>query len=131
MANSLQQKLFLKPGQSVLLNKVPSGEDPLIAILRETNAVSLDSASGGPFDLILAYFYLWTDVEAQFQDLVARLSPGGKLWIVFPKKTAKQKSDLSRDILHERMMTTFGWEFTTLISLDETWSAFRLSPPGK
>jgi hypothetical protein len=60
----------------------------------------------------------------------AALKPVSLLWISFPKGSSKIQTDLTRDK---------GWDsvrdlkWVTLVSVDETWSAFSLRPykPGE
>ncbi len=60
------------------------------------------------------------------------LKPESLLWLTFPKGTSKIQTDMRRDQ---------GWEaaqglnlkWVTLVSVDDTWSAFALRPyrPGE
>jgi len=88
----------------------------------------------------LAGQFDWIQIFAQNSTELARLAPrafkalkpDAILWISFPKGSSKIQTDLTRDK---------GWEsvrkldlkWLTLVSVDETWSAFALRPyrPGE
>jgi len=55
------------------------------------------------------------------------LKPGGLLWFAYRKKSSKVKTDISRDIIWEGLMS-IGIHPVTLISIDDTWSALRFRP---
>ena len=52
------------------------------------------------------------------------------LWFAYPKKSSSIKTDITRDkgwdTIHNR-----GWAGVSMISIDDTWSAFRVRPQGK
>ena len=48
-------------------------------------------------------------------------------WLVYPKKSGKIESDLSRDIIW-RMIEEYGYRPVSIISIDDTWSAMRVRP---
>ena len=86
----------------------------------------------GKFDWIQIFVQHSAEL-AKFAPQVAKaLKPDAMLWISFPKGSSKRQTDLTRD---------HGWEslrklhlkWLTLISVDETWSAFALRPykPGE
>ena len=64
-------------------------------------------------------------LEAALPGASAALDSPGTLWIAYPKGSSKLQTDLTRDQ---------GWDalkeqdlmWLTLISIDETWSAFSL-----
>ena len=71
-------------------------------------------------------------------DELAKLGPkavgaveyDGLLWISYPKKSSKVKTDLTRDVLWELMSDT-GLRPVTQVSVDSTWSAMRFRPTEK
>jgi hypothetical protein len=56
-----------------------------------------------------------------------KVSPGGILWICYPKKSSEVKTDISRDVGWD-VVHKAGWEGVTLISVDDIWSAMRFRP---
>ncbi|MDP3450678.1 MAG: hypothetical protein Q8R87_08865, partial [Anaerolineaceae bacterium] len=53
------------------------------------------------------------------------LAPGGILWVIYPKLTSALRSDVSRDTIW-KYAETIGWTGVAMVSVDETWSAFRM-----
>ena len=52
------------------------------------------------------------------------------IWIYYPKKTGRIKSDLSRDVCW-KILVPQGFTPNSQISIDETWSALRFKPIEK
>ena len=80
---------------------------------------------GGEHDWILLYARDRAALEASLPTVAAALASPGTLWIAYPKGSSKVQTDLTRDA---------GWDvvkdhdlmWLTLISIDDTWSAFSL-----
>lgn len=53
-----------------------------------------------------------------------RLDDGALLWIAYPKKTGRIKSDMTRDNGWETVLAA-GYEAVTQMAVDEDWSALR------
>ena len=51
----------------------------------------------------------------------------GVLWISYPKRSSKVKTDLSRDVGWD-VVANAGLRPVTQVSVDETWSALRFRP---
>jgi len=125
---SLVQKLKLKPGQRVAVIGAPEG------YLEELGALppgaELAERLEGSFDWLQVFVRNKAELDALVPRLLAALKPESLLWITFPKGTSKIQTDLTRDK---------GWDsvrdlkWVTLVSVNETWSAFSLRPykPGE
>ncbi len=72
------------------------------------------------------------ELDRLFPRLVRALKPDALLWISYPKGTSKIQTDLTRDKGWDVIRHT-DLKWITLISVDETWSAFALRPykPGE
>ena len=74
--------------------------------------------------------------QAQLKQLAPKaaraLAADGLLWISFPKGSSKIQTDLTRDKGWD-VLKPLDLKWVTLISVDETWSAFALRPyrPGE
>jgi hypothetical protein len=85
----------------------------------------LATSTNGTHDWILLYVADRAALEAALPAASAALATPGTLWIAYPKGSSKRQTDLTRDQ---------GWEalkdadlmWLSLVSLDETWSAFSL-----
>ena len=64
--------------------------------------------------------------------LVKALAPESLLWISFPKGTSGIQTDLTRDKGWDALKSV-DLKWVTLISVNDTWSAFCLRPykPGE
>jgi hypothetical protein len=85
----------------------------------------LATSTNGTHDWILLYAENRAALEAALPAASVALASPGTLWIAYPKGSSKRQTDLTRDQ---------GWEslkdadlmWLTLVSIDETWSAFSL-----
>ena len=124
--SALSQKLKLKPGARAAVLNPPKG------YLKELvpSGVTIDASLDGQYDWVQIFVSSRADLEALIPAVSAALKPVSLLWISFPKGSSKIQTDLTRDR---------GWEsvrdlkWTTLVSVNDTWSAFSLRPykPGE
>lgn len=123
--SALAKKLKLKPGQRAVIVNAPQGYiDKLSPLPAE---VKVEDKLSGKFDWAQAFVKNKSELDKLVPRLVRALMPESLLWITYPKGTSKIQTDLTRDK---------GWEviahsdlkWITLISVDETWSAFCLRP---
>ncbi len=121
----LIKKLGMRPGQRVLILNAPPGYVESLAGLPEEVEVSYEPE--GEYDCV----HLFVKNRAEFQDLspaaVQALTYDGLLWLSYPKKSSKVKTDLSREVMWELMEGT-GLRPVSQISIDEVWSALRFRP---
>ena len=82
-------------------------------------------STNGTHDWILLFVENRAALETALPAVSAALASPGTLWIAYPKGASKRQTDLTRDQ---------GWDslkdadlmWLTLVSIDETWSAFSL-----
>ena len=124
----LAKKLLLKPGQRVAIMQAPEGFRAALGPLAEgiTVAETLD----GPFDLGLVFVREKAAVDRLVPLAIAALTPGGVLWLAYPTKSGKVKTDITRDAGWEAVYA-MGWRPVTQIALDEVWSALRFRPEAE
>jgi hypothetical protein len=114
MDSILLKKLNYSTGMSAISF---GGMDPLLAhkgILVQSNKEA---------DILFFFARQSADLESSFSVFYSRVKEGGLIWILFPKKSAGMQSDLSRDRGWEPI-DELGLKPLTLISFDDTWSAF-------
>lgn len=131
MAGSdLAKKMRLEPSMRAAVINAPQGylkeHGALPASVRVAEKVS------GKLDWVQLFVKDKAELGKLLPRVVRALAPEGLLWISFPKGSSKIQTDLTRDE---------GWEalehvdlkWVTLISVNETWSAFALRPyrPGE
>jgi len=79
----------------------------------------------GQHDWILLYAVDRATLDRWLPAAAAALTSPGTLWIAFPKGSSKVQTDLARDAGWDAVRgTDLMW--LTLVSIDETWSAFSL-----
>lgn len=123
--SSLAAKLQLKPGTQVHPVNVPQGYD--YAALLGESGVEVVTEGSGPFDAVHLWVTKKAEVDEQAAQAIALVKPGGLLWLSYPKKSGKIKTDINRDSGWEAVHGA-GWEGVRLISIDDTWSAMRCRP---
>ena len=123
---ALARKLRLKPGQSALAVGAP---EEYVAALRAAlgaDAVMVE-AGGRACDLVGLFARSRAEVEAGAPVAIAAVRTGGALWIMWPKKTARQATDLDRDALWA-LIQPLGWGPVASVAVDKTWSGLRFRP---
>ena len=120
--NPLIKKLQIKPGHKIAILNSPPGYLSSLSGLPEE--VTPDLQLNGEYDLIHAFFTQLSVLESQIDGLKSALVENGILWISYPKQSAKQNTDLNRDILRKNLMNQ-DLKAVSQISIDDTWSALR------
>ncbi len=95
------------------------------AALGEARGAPIPDRLTGPHDWILFYASDRAALDRGLIVAAAALDSPGTLWIAYPKGSSKRQTDLTRDQ---------GWDalrdvdlmWLSLISIDDTWSAFGL-----
>jgi hypothetical protein len=119
---SLVEKLGLKAGfKTRLINPPPAYEAALGEL---PPGVTLVEAGAGPLDFIQFFTKERADLEAQFAALKHELAPAGMLWISWPKKASKLKTDLDENIIRE-IGLAHGLVDVKVCAIDETWSGLK------
>ncbi len=86
----------------------------------------------GKFDWVQVFVQNKAELDRLAPKAAKALSPDALLWISFPKGASKIQTDLTRDQGWE-IVRSLALKWITLISVNETWSAFSLRPykPGE
>lgn len=122
--NPLLKKLRLKPGNRVLLlHAEPIWE----SIFLPENAV--ENTPEGTYDFILFFAPDKATLDELAPVVRQAATPETIVWAAFYKGTSKVHTDLTRDKGWESMPSA-DWQFLTLVSLDEQWSAFGFRLAG-
>ncbi len=128
--SALARKMKLKPGQRAALVNAPEGYlkelSPLPAGVEVTEKLQ------GEFDWLQIFVKNKAELDKLVPKVIAALKPESLLWITFPKGTSKIQTDLTRDKGWD-LLQQAELKWVTLISVNETWSAFALRPykPGE
>ena len=119
-AKSVAQKARVKPHSTVaVLNSVPAVVESL-GLPEDVTFVD-----PGKAQLVFLFVSSRADLESRMPRAVSGLAVGAALWVFFRKGAKAVGLDMSRDdvwAIAERL----GMRPLGLVSVDETWSAFRL-----
>ena len=128
--SSLAKKMKLKPGLRATVINQPDGY--MAELSPPPPGVQMSTRLAGRFDWIQIFVKDQAALKQLAPRAIKALTPGGHLWISFPKGSSKIQTDLSGDQ---------GWDsirqadlkWVTLISVNATWSAFgvRTYKPGE
>ncbi len=119
---SLCERLQVKPGRTLRLINPPDGFNSLLGPLPERSkmAPKFDKA-----DVVLFFVKNMEWLKTGLSAAADALTPGGILWVIYPKLTSALRSDVNRDKIFQ-YAATIGWTGVAMTSVDETWSAFRM-----
>ena len=120
--SALARKMKMKPDSRVAIINAPEG---YLNEFLHNHEVSRNL--NGKFDWIQIFVTNKADVDELAPKAAQALNPESILWISFPKGKSKIQTDLTRDQGWESV-NALGLKWITLISVDETWSAFALRP---
>ncbi|HEX3581637.1 MAG TPA: hypothetical protein VH087_07720 [Thermoanaerobaculia bacterium] len=84
----------------------------------------------GKFDFVQLFVKSEAELAKVAPKAVAALEPDAILWVSFPKGSSKIQTDLTRDKGWDSLRK-FPLKWITLISVNDTWSAFALGPLKK
>lgn len=121
----LVKKLGLKDGMRALLIGVP---ETLPDISGFPGFASVENAvpegAGRVFDYAHVFEVDRARLEAFAVRIRATLKPDGMVWISWPKKVSKVKTDITEDVLRAIFLPT-GLVDVKVAAMDETWSGLK------
>jgi len=118
----LAKKIKLKSGFKAAVINAPEN---YVDTLKHDTALS--PTLNGRFDWIQIFVRNQAELDELAPKAVKALKPESMLWISFPKGTSKIQTDLTRDKGWESLRA-LDLKWITLVSVNETWSAFALRP---
>ena len=87
-------------------------------------AVGVERNARGEADVIVLFTTRLADLARRFEALAGRLDPAGGLWVAWPKKSAKVRTDLSFEEV-QRVGLGAGLVDNKSCAIDDTWQALR------
>lgn len=123
--SSLIKRLGIKPGQRLLIVNAPPGYIDRLTPLPEN--ATLTEQMEGVYDFVNVFVHNQAEVEHYAVPALQALKPGGLLWLAYPKRNSKVKTDLTRDIGWEAIKNA-GYDAIAQVAVDETWTATRFRP---
>ena len=121
-AKTVAEKARLKPGTTIaVLNRVPGVVESL-GLPEGVAFVALADAQ-----LVFLFVSTRAELDVQLPPAVAGLAPGAALWVFYRKGSRAAGLDVNRDDIWA-LAEKLGLRPLGLVSVDDTWSAFRLRP---
>ena len=117
MATSLAQKLKIKAGCTIRAINAPDNfSETLPAEVNFTNAASADQIHWFVKDQ--------QQLEKDLKEVVSCIEGDRICWVYYPKGSSGMQTDLTRDRGWDKLLAHREYQWLSLISFDETWSAF-------
>lgn len=122
MASSTAQKLRIREGDSIFPIHPPIDYEPSLGALPPGSHITATATGAG-------HVHWFVKNKAQMQQelkTILELVKANKIcWVFFPKGSSNVQTDLNRDSVWEQLMK-HDLQFLTLVSFNDTWSAFGL-----
>jgi hypothetical protein len=118
---TVAEKMRIKPGARVALIHAP--EQMKRGLGLPAGADFVDSASEA--DVVLLFATTQTEYAERVEALQPKLARTAVLWVCYPKGSKAAGLDISRDTIWAHAEAR-GWRPVGLVSIDDTWSGFRL-----
>lgn len=119
-------KIGIQPGQQILLVQAP---DFILFLFRNGNIpVDVKAIGRKKYDLVWGFINKRDDLEARLPGLKTRLKSTGMIWISWFKKSSKQPTELTEDLIRDAALRNNLVDIK-VASVDENWSALKLVIP--
>ncbi len=119
----LPQKLGIRAGHRVALDRAPSGFEATLGPLPEGVRL-LPASVGRDFDVILLFVKDLKTLEARLEPAIQKMAPATALWICWPKKTSPLAADVDETKVRERGLAA-GIVDIKVCAVDENWSGHK------
>jgi hypothetical protein len=121
----LPKKLGIKEGHRVAFIGAPTTFDATLGAPLEGVTIARTARGAHAFDVIVLFAKAKADLEKQLPALAEALAYDGGLWVAWPKKASRVKTDVTEDGVRTRGLA-IGLVDNKVCAIDGTWSALRL-----
>ncbi len=120
----LPAKLGIRPGHQVAVLGAPDG---FVASLGELPGTELGTRLPARALLdVIVFFVTWrVELEAELAVLREHMAPACGLWIAWPKRAAKVRTDMTDQVVRDVTLPT-GLVDNKVCAIDAVWSGLRL-----
>lgn len=122
-ATPLSKKLGFKADQRVHTKNTPQNYLQLIDPVPE--GVSISSRSRANVDLCHFFTKSRRELEAQLPRLMNIIRRDGMIWVSWPKKASKVKTDVTEDVIRA-VALPLGLVDVKVCAVDDVWSGLKL-----
>ena len=125
MDEQLLKKLQLKTGMSAAVVNSPSGF--LVELHSAHGDGEISERVSPTIEWALLFVESQNDIERFGRGALETIGQEAIVWFAYPKKSSGKETDITRDQGWD-LLNELGWKGVSMISVDETWSAFRVRP---
>jgi hypothetical protein len=118
-SRSLPDKLGIKPGLTVYVDRGPSYVDQLL------DGVTYTTRLPRRVDISLLFTTERSRLEQRLPVVLERTESNGMIWACWPKKASKVPTDLDENVVRDMALAT-GIVDVKVAAVDETWSGLKL-----
>ncbi len=119
----LAKKLDIKEGARLFVWDGPADYHDLVAPL--PTGVRFAKGLDSDADLVHVFATARSRLERALKTLRQTLRPEATVWVSWPKKASKVKTDVTEDVIRE-VALPMGWVDVKVCAVDETWSGLKL-----
>ena len=123
----LDKKPGIKPGSNIQLVNAPDYYFNLFTDLPGDLHIDEDDA---PKDLVHFFKSEENELITMLPILREQIKPNGMIWLSWPKKSSKMKTDITEDTIRNFALK-IGLVDIKVCAVDETWSGLKLVIPVK
>jgi hypothetical protein len=123
MAKTLAEKLRITQGMKLLTINAPKD------FLQKVEGLPKQVLAGEQekeYDQVHWFVQHKAQMEKELEAVLKKVKPGVTCWIYYPKGTSKVQTDLTRDKGWDELLKHREMQWISLISFDDTWSAFGM-----
>jgi len=123
-ATPLPTKLGIRARMQVALVGAPDGFEEVLGELPE--GASLGKRISSKTELGLCFVRSWAELSGTIDLLAGQLPVGASVWLVYPKRGARQASDLNENVVRDAGLRA-GLVDYKVCSIDSDWSALKFA----
>jgi len=124
VATPLPTKLGIRPLMQVALVGAPDGFQEILGELPE--GAALGGRITPKTGLALCFVRTWAELNGTVDLLAGQLPVGASVWLVYPKRGARQASDLNENVVRDAGLGA-GLVDYKVCSIDSEWSALKFA----
>jgi hypothetical protein len=125
----LPKKLGFKPGMTVAFIALPGSLAELPASVEFTACDQFTSweamRTARVYDVIHAFTTTKAEIESELSGLQDRITPDGMIWVSWPKKASKVKTDVTEDVVRAAALD-LDLVDVKVAAIDAIWSGLKL-----
>ena len=119
----LAKKLGIRSGHCVVTRGAPADYEALVAPLPED--VTLSTRFTPRADIVHVFVKERAMLARLLGEYRAKLRPDARVWVSWPKKTAKVATDVTEDVIRD-VALPLGFVDIKVCAVDATWSGLAL-----